>query len=45
MKKDQFELDILTERPMVRNDATSELDVVIEVCSKQSVDELQKKKL
>src|SRR5215472_1396984 len=31
-------LDILTERPIVRNDQVSEIDVVIEVGSKQAVD-------
>lgn len=44
MKKDQVKLDILTERPIVRNDAMSELDVVIEVNSEQSTDELDRKK-
>lgn len=44
MKKDQVKLDILMERPIVRNDAMSEMDVVIEVNSEQSTDELDRKK-
>ncbi len=44
MKKDQIELDILTERPIVRKDAASELDVVIEIRSNQSTDKLDRKK-
>ncbi|ACK74152.1 hypothetical protein PCC7424_5589 (plasmid) [Gloeothece citriformis PCC 7424] len=44
MKKEQIKLDIFTERPIVRNDTTSELDVVIEIRSNQSIDELDTKK-
>ena len=44
MRKEQIKLDILTERPIARNDSTSELDVVIEVRSNQSTDGLDRKK-
>ncbi|WZI67170.1 MAG: VWA domain-containing protein [Gloeotrichia echinulata CP02] len=44
MKKGQIKLDILTERPIVRNDAISELDLVIEVNSQQLTNELDRKK-
>mgnify|MGYP003572079389 CR=1 FL=1 len=40
MKTDNIQFDILTERPVVRNDQVSELDIVIEVCSKQPIDEI-----
>lgn len=41
MRTDTIQLDILSERPVVRNDRTSELDIVIEIRSRQSKDIVQ----
>jgi Mg-chelatase subunit ChlD len=38
MKLENIQIDILTERPSVRNDQPSELDIVIEIRTKQSAD-------
>jgi Ca-activated chloride channel family protein len=44
MADDKISLDILTERPIVRNDQVSELDMVIEVGSKQAIDSRTEKR-
>jgi len=44
MKPDNIQLDILTERPGVKNDTVSELDTVIEIQSKQLTDKIENAK-